>query len=155
RLARAEDLRVRFRELMAAAAPAGDPADFFLTALVQQAALLESLAAACVRPGPDQALLWLCSPRDPGQPWLELLAKTYTAAFGEALHLDSPREHMPAGIREEVVVIRGPHVLALAAAEAGTHLLYPAHQPLLPIQVTLLPLAADAAPDTILAAERQ
>jgi hypothetical protein len=38
------------------------------------------------------------------------------------------------------VVLRGPHALAVARLEEGTHLVAPAHESLLPLQVAALPV---------------
>jgi hypothetical protein len=120
-----------------------------LEELRQQAALLEQIAQPG-DPGGEQVVLWVRPLHDAGQPWAEKLADLYQQTLGPKLGLEASRDS-----RETAVLVQGPHARALAELEEGTHLFYPQHAAVLPLQVLLLRLTDEQSMQAAVAAARQ
>jgi hypothetical protein len=143
----AEDVRAYFQDLAEAALPVGERIEARLTELVQEAALLRTVAEACQGTDPEEVVLFFHPARDGPRNHAGPLAETYRRAF-QGLGLEAalwPRPSSPASPEKAPpgaygVLLKGPHALAVARLEEGTHLVAPAHESLLPLQAVALPV---------------
>jgi ATP-dependent Clp protease ATP-binding subunit ClpA len=149
-MAAADSAQAYLQSLAAAPTPtpnSSEAAEHF-GELRRQAALLELIATAAE--GDEQAILWVRPLQETGQPWAEKLAVLYRLALGEEMELDARCDS-----RETAVLLQGPHAGALARLEEGTHLVYPRHAALLPLQVLVLTPTADGSNASAVAAARE
>ena len=76
-----------------------------------------------------------------------------SGAFGSGMEVESTLLREEAGsVRDVGLVLQGPHATSLARVEMGTHLVRPAHEPAVVLQVVAIPLADGADARATLAA---
>ncbi|HMC89494.1 MAG TPA: AAA family ATPase, partial [Gemmataceae bacterium] len=156
-MAAALDINEYLRSLAEQVGPAASGAhDQELTALLQRCAVLQA-AADCQRTGAvERVVFWPRGLIAEHQGSANYLRITYRAVFSR-LGLDVsdfPDRDQTSGELGGFLLLQGPHAWALTCLEAGTHLFCPAHAPVQPIQVEVLPLADEENPAATLSAWR-
>ncbi|HEY1859163.1 MAG TPA: AAA family ATPase, partial [Gemmataceae bacterium] len=125
-----------------ATAVATGPHALQLQELVQQATLLHWMLECFRAPNAGPVLLWLRNLDAEHQDAVGRLEGLYGLALAR-LRLDLRFGPLPKGCAppsERFVLIHGPHARVVARNEAGTHLFFPAHAPVEPVQVLGVPL---------------
>ena len=144
--AAADDIHAYVREAVATA-PNGPTLDAPLADLLGQAALLRAIAEAARAGTVDRVLLYV-RPLNPTQaPRAVHHAVLASGAFGSGMEVEATLLQEGAGsVRDVGLVLHGPHATTLARVEMGTHLVRPAHEPAVVLQVVAIPLpdGADA-----------
>ncbi|HXG67301.1 MAG TPA: AAA family ATPase [Blastocatellia bacterium] len=140
----ASDMRRRLRQLAAAATPHGREFEDYLADLLRETALLQTILGVNEQSPAGQALICIRALAESAQRQRAALRDLYGELFGKHLGLEATmmKGRLDAeGQAGEFILLRGPHALTLAKVEEGTHLFYPAHGNIVPLQVTALPLA--------------
>ena len=156
-MAAALDINEYLRSLAEQVGPAASGAhDQELTALLQRCAVLQAVAD-CQRTGAvERVVFWPRGLIAEHQGSANYLRITYRAVFSR-LGLDVsdfPDRDQTSGELGGFLLLQGPHAWALTCLEAGTHLFCPAHAPVQPIQVEVLPLADEENPAATVSAWR-
>jgi len=124
-----------------------------LLELLQQSALLQTMADGVQRQAPERALLRLTGREtSSASAGLQNLWDIYLRTF-RRLQLEVTATMPPTGDlgpHEGWMVVQGVHAWPLASLETGTHLVNLPHAPLEPIQVTALPLPTGSDPAIVL-----
>jgi hypothetical protein len=136
-----------------ATAPNGPTLAAPLAALLGQLALLHAIAEDARAGAADRVLLYV-RPLNPTQaPRAAQHAQHASWAFGASMQVESAVVREEAGGGCDVgLVLQGPPATSLARVEAGTHLIRPAHEPAVLLQVVAVPLADGADARATLAA---
>jgi hypothetical protein len=139
-VAAAEDMRLYLKELAAHSLPAADDLDEELTEVLRQMALLKVMAEAPADGSSERALLYLTTLDEARNFWPAFLFNWYLNLFGNRVGLTAEGVRLAPPPERLLILLSGPHAVALARMEEGTHLFYPAHENLVPVQVAVLPL---------------
>jgi ATP-dependent Clp protease ATP-binding subunit ClpA len=138
-MAAVDDIHTYLREAFATAPRFGHQLAHQVEQLENDAALLEAMAQFDGATASDAVVI--ISAQGQRQPFADEMFRCYRALFGEGLSLDC----QPLEVEEamKVLVISGPHALALSALEQGTHLFCPRHANLVPVPVWTLAVASN------------
>ena len=155
----AQDLGAHLSELLAEPEPSGDLLEDQLAELVETLTLLHTMAAAPADGSADRCAVY--ARELTGGPTGEAysLYRNYLTLFRSQHHfaagyLGRDRQEPgtwlplppPFGAGTELVLMEMPGILNLMCGEAGTHLFFPTHRPMAPVQVMVLPVGPDDDP---------
>jgi DNA polymerase III delta prime subunit len=162
-IASALDINEYLRELVESAQPPDGGLAGELHEVLGQAALLHLLADSLHEPHAERAVLWPLG-FDGRQPeWVRRLLDGYLRrlprlgleVMAVGYKPDDPSPASPACVAGDhsvgaFLVVQGPHALPLLRLEQGVHLFIPAHGPVEPLQVIVLPAPDNAEAETVL-----
>jgi len=135
-LAIVDDIHSYLKDLAGGSSRFGQQLDHQVQQLSHEAALVEAMAqfgeSTC-----DEAVV-IVSPRGAGADQATALASWYAHMFISELSLDCQPLSAQGTLR--ALTVGGPHALAVARAEEGTHLFCPKAQNLVPLQVSVVPV---------------
>ena len=119
------------------------PDDLDVTAMVRQVALLNVMAESVANPTANQVIVLIRGLDAGNAKWSAWLKYLLIATFKDDLGLESIGIEYDDPLLIAVgqfFVVSGPHALSTLEYESGTHLVTPAHENVVPLQVLLLPL---------------
>ena len=153
-IAAAQDIHEYLKEMAAGASRSGAQEEDGLTELLHQIAFLELMAGDPQESSADLALLYILAP-DPGATFQGLWPSHYLRTIYRHLFEDGLGMRVTqytvcplAPSKTCLIRIQGPHALALARLEEGTHLFCPARANVTPAQVGVVPLTENEDPQT-------
>jgi hypothetical protein len=138
-MAAVDDIHTYLREAFGTAPRFGHQLAHQVEQLEYDAALLEAMSRFDDTTAGDAVVL--ISAQGQRQTFADEMLRRYLALFGEGLALDC----RPLEVEEpmKALVVSGPHALAMASLEEGTHLFCPPHANLVPVPVWTLAAACN------------